>query len=149
MLRRRDLRKLATKLTNFFIKLEFYFPVFFVSFWEVFPQIAKKETRSLIIAKDPVIPADTYTFFELYCADPGCDCRMVRFSVLAESGSSHAEISYKWHEKKYYRGPFNDFEENGLPGPSCSFGAPQGPLLIFSLKDLKNYSFQMLIMLIA
>jgi hypothetical protein len=101
--------------------------VFFVSFRDVFPLIAKKETRGLIITKDPVIPADTYVFVELYCSDPDCDCRMVRLSVITESGSSHAEISYGWHDKRYYRGPSNDFEENGLPGPSCSMGIPQGP----------------------
>lgn len=112
--------------------------MFFVLFWKVFPKIATKETRSLIITKDLVIPADTYTFFELYCADPDCDCRMVRLSVLSESGSSHAEISYGWHEKRYYRGPLNDFEENGLPGPSCSFGAPQGPFAHILLDRFKE-----------
>lgn len=62
-----------------------------------------RETRGLIIINDPVISADTYTFFALYCPDAACDCRMVRFSVVDESVQSHAEISYGWHEARYYR----------------------------------------------
>ena len=112
--------------------------MFFIPFWKIFPQIAMKETRGLIIASDPIIPADIYTFFELYCSDPDCDCRMVRISVIGKNDSSHAEISYGWHEKKYYRGPLNDFKENGLPGPSCSFGAPQGPFAHIFLERFKK-----------
>ena len=110
----------------------------FISFGEIFPQIAMKETRSLIITRDSVIPPDTYTFVELYCSDPECDCRMVRISVLSEIGPSHAEISYGWHEKRYYRGPSNDFAENGLPGPSCSFGAIQGSFAHIFLEKFKE-----------
>lgn len=112
--------------------------MFFVSFEEIFPEIAREETRGLIITSDPVIPADIYTFVELYCPDPECDCRMVRLSVVTERGPSHAEISYGWHEERYYRGPLNDFEENGLPGPSCSFGAPQGPFAHIFLERFES-----------
>jgi hypothetical protein len=113
--------------------------VFFVSFGEVFPKIAMRETRGLIIREDPIIPAGIYTFFELYCPDPNCDCRMVRLSVLNENDVSHAEISYGWHNKQYYKGPFNDFEDNGLPGPSCSYGAPQGPFAPIFLQRFKDF----------
>lgn len=63
---------------------------------------------------------------------------MVRISVIGENDSNHAEISYGWHEKKYYRGPLNNFAENGLPGPSCTFGAPQGPFAHIFLERFKK-----------
>lgn len=52
-----------------------------VPFYFVFPEVAKQETRVLHTRNAPHLPDDTYSFVELYCLDPACDCRRVLLHV--------------------------------------------------------------------
>ncbi len=58
----------------------------FTPFHEYFPELAARETRSLTVpAGSPFgLPAGEYGFLELYCDEPGCDCRRVLFYVIAK-----------------------------------------------------------------
>ncbi|MDD5699106.1 MAG: SEC-C metal-binding domain-containing protein [Victivallaceae bacterium] len=68
-----------------------------------FPDIAEKETRSLIIHGDPELPDDRYILVELYCDEKNCDCRRVFFDVLSENTKkSLAVITYGWEKRQYY-----------------------------------------------
>ena len=56
-------------------------------FYEIFPEIAEKETRSLHILQDSddseAPPVGSYSFLELYCPDLDCDCRKVNIVVVS------------------------------------------------------------------
>src|SRR2546426_1807799 len=52
------------------------------------------------------LPDGDYGFIELYCDEPGCDCRRVMIDVLRpETGWSEiwATISYGWESLDFYR----------------------------------------------
>ncbi len=72
-------------------------------FYDRFPDIAERDTRSLIVLDDPDLPPDTYALTELCCDDPGCDCRRVMFNVFADKRKEFvAVIAYGWERKYYY-----------------------------------------------
>jgi hypothetical protein len=49
-------------------------------FHDLSPAIGLDETRTLTILQqgDGELPPDGFAFLELYCVDPGCDCRGLR-----------------------------------------------------------------------
>ena len=52
---------------------------------------------------DTVIAAE-YAFLEMYCNEPGCDCRRVFFSVVSSrTQAPEAVIAYGWESAKFYR----------------------------------------------
>jgi len=57
--------------------------------WAMFPEIAEAETRTVRVPEGNPVPADTYALVELYCIDPGCDCRRVMVNVIKDSESRH------------------------------------------------------------
>jgi len=77
----------------------------FAQFWEYFPEVAKRETRSITVPPgSPLgLPPDDYGFLELYCDEPGCDCRRVLLSVIARSrGGIQAVIGWGWEDVDFY-----------------------------------------------
>ena len=71
-----------------------------------FPELAPKETRSATIPPGHALPAGDYGFVELYCDEPGCDCRHVFVQVLRpHTGWTKvwATISYGWESPEFYR----------------------------------------------
>jgi hypothetical protein len=85
-------------------------------------EVADRETRTLQVVDmpGPVIPGrlpvDTYAFVELFCVDPGCDCRRVMLNVYSESSKAHlATINYafepptkEWdHPEQVFLDPLN------------------------------------------
>jgi hypothetical protein len=75
-------------------------------FVERFPEVGARETRSVKVAEQQSLPAGDYGFFELYCDEPGCDCRRVIIQVLRpETGWSKvwATIGYGWESLDFYR----------------------------------------------
>ncbi len=77
--------------------------MYFELFSMRFPDIAEEETRSLTLLNVAGIPRGTYTFVESYCAEPGCDCRRVFFSVVDWSiREIKAVISYGWEDVAFY-----------------------------------------------
>ncbi len=75
----------------------------YAPFHEKFPDIAKNETRSLIIHSDSELPDDKYVFTEAYCDEENCDCRRVFFNVFSEKTRKQlAVITYGWEKRQYY-----------------------------------------------
>ena len=77
-----------------------------IPFIERFPDLGGRETRSVTATQRPDLPDGEYGFVELYCDEPGCDCRRVTIDVLRpETGWSKiwATISYGWESLDFYR----------------------------------------------
>ena len=77
-----------------------------IPFMEKFPELAVAETRSARVAGHDSLPDGDYGFFELYCNEPGCDCRRVIVTVLREDTGWRriwATISYGWETPDFYR----------------------------------------------
>lgn len=77
-----------------------------VPFMERFPEMGARETRSVTVPPQQDLPEGEYGFVELYCDEPGCDCRRVIIDVLRpETGWSKvwATIGYGWESLDFYR----------------------------------------------
>ncbi len=100
----------------------------YVPFYMEFPELAKKETRAMILFDDPIIPDGKYYLIESYCDEPGCDCRRVFLNVLSDTDEPLAVIAYGWENKKFYSKWLggNDPEAiKDLKGPSLNLCSPQ------------------------
>ena len=102
----------------------------YTSFHHHFPEIAEKETRTMTILKqDDVIPKGPYGLLEMYCDDPGCDCRRVFFEVFDwERRQSLAFIAYGWESAEFYRNWLRGDDPDTireLQGPILNIGSPQ------------------------
>lgn len=99
-----------------------------------FPEIAEKETRVITVLESSehsvFLPPGQYAFLEMFCNEPGCDCRRVFFIVTASPGENHeAVIAYGWESSKFYRTWYQqgtDEEIAMLKGPELNVGSPQG-----------------------
>ena len=122
----------------------------YASFHEYFPKMAEEETRCLMMLNDPELPVDNYALVEMYCDEPGCDCRRVFLAVMSEkTGKMLAVIAYGWESKKFYAQWMGDNDPKTireLKGPALNLMSPQSklsPILLdrvesIVLKD-KNY----------
>lgn len=121
------------------------------SFYSRFPEIAARETRTITVMKHAGIPTGNYGLIEMYCNEPGCDCRRVFFDVYdSERGTSMAIIAYGWESEEYYVRWFGDDDPEtirDLQGPALNFGSPQSKyapaflaLVEMILKDSKYVS---------
>jgi hypothetical protein len=118
-------------------------------FHERFPEIAEKETRTLIAFNDPDLPAGEYGLTEAYCNETGCDCQRVFLNVVDwRTGQVLAVIAYGWESKRYYAEWFGKNDPGiikELQGPVLNSASRQSnlaPVLLqkvkYVLKD-KNY----------
>jgi hypothetical protein len=74
-------------------------------FDSVFPEVAARETRSLYLPEGyKRLPSAQYGFLELYCDDPGCDCRRVLLQVCREDDPDKVltTITYGWETESFY-----------------------------------------------
>jgi hypothetical protein len=79
-------------------------PYVYVPFHFRFPELAERETRNIKTFSEIIsgLPADDYGFVELFCDEPGCDCRRVFFSVFSERRKEmEAVIAYGWESRKF------------------------------------------------
>ena len=101
----------------------------FVPFQDFYPDLAKREVRTLILPEgDEELPADTYVFFEMYCDEPGCDCRRVFFTVTSERHRKRlAVVSYGWESLNFYARWMHGapVDPSLLKGPILDPGSPQ------------------------
>src|SRR6266508_4786279 len=79
-------------------------------YFQLFPEQAVAETRSLAITRHATIPADEYALLESYCTDPGCDCRRVMIDVVGRTQVQRflASISFAFDRTDSMPGPFLD-----------------------------------------
>jgi hypothetical protein len=99
------------------------------AFYTRFPQVAAKETRTITVLNHASIPMGNYGLIEMYCNEPGCDCRRVFFNVYdSERDTSMAIIAYGWESEKFYTRWFRDNDPRmirDLQGPVLNSGSPQ------------------------
>ena len=73
---------------------------------EYLPEIAERETRSIMLfpGNEFNLPPADYGLVEMFCNEPGCDCRRVMFSVLSSRTEKIlAVVSYGWESRQFYK----------------------------------------------
>ncbi len=100
------------------------------SFARQFPDLAARETRTLVILDpDKDVEPGQYGFLELYCVDRKCDCRRALIEVrpAAEPERVLALINFGWESEDFYarwmRGDRESARE--IAGASLDFLHPQ------------------------
>ena len=96
------------------------------------PDLAKAETRTITVLEGntsiPLPPGD-YGFLEMFCNEPGCDCRRVFFNVISSrTQDTVAVIAYGWESRHFYRNWFKQGTKEDiamLQGPELNWGSPQ------------------------
>src|ERR1017187_4890085 len=115
-----------------------------LAFGEFFPEIAAKETRTVICVKKNAegLPPEKYVLFENYWTDVDCDCRRVLLSVMSESdGKHHLTINYGWEPRSYYVKWMGDDEKlfiDDLRGPCRNIFGPDSELADGILEMVKK-----------
>jgi hypothetical protein len=97
-------------------------------FVERFPHLGPAETLSIRSTGTEDLPDGSYSFMELYCNEPGCDCRRVILLVLQpDTGwvKVWASISYGWESPAFYRKWTHLADPADLTGPSLDPLNPQ------------------------
>jgi hypothetical protein len=87
-----------------------------------FPELGARETRALRVSGRKELPDGDYGFLELYCDEPGCDCRRVMIDVLREDTEDKiwATLNYGWENLEFYRQwgrCSSDREARAMKGP--------------------------------
>jgi hypothetical protein len=101
----------------------------FEPFYELFPDIAARETRTITVLRENGLPLGTYGFLELFCNEEGCDCRRVFIYVTLGDDLSRssvheplAVISWGWENESFYRDwasfPLSKDDLHELKGPA-------------------------------
>ena len=70
-----------------------------------FPDVAERETRTVTVldSADFNLPPARYSFLEMFCDEPGCDCRRVFFSVVSSLQKDiQAVITWGWEDQEFY-----------------------------------------------
>lgn len=113
----------------------------FTSFHERFPEIVKKETRSITVFNVPELPEDTYGLIEAYCDEIDCDCRRVFFNVISSNHKKIlATISFGWDSDEYYAKWFGTDDPEvikDLVGPALNQASSQSKLASPLLEQVK------------
>ncbi len=104
----------------------------FVSLHQLLPDLAERETRAMHMMDGGPEPARSYLFTELFCDEPGCDCRRVFIQVYSDErgvAQPRATISWGWEPDRFYREwarfPLDDRDLDELRGPGLVRMAPQ------------------------
>ncbi|MCP4691425.1 MAG: hypothetical protein GY859_25500 [Desulfobacterales bacterium] len=103
-------------------------------FYSLFPEIAEKETRTVSVfdSTDFNLPQAHYSFLEMFCDEPGCDCRRVFFSVTSSVDDEiKAVIAWGWEDRDFYCKWMGDDDPNvieALMGPELNLSSPQSNL---------------------
>ena len=112
---------------------------------EVLPDLAKRETRSLIVTPRTghgTLPEGRYAFLELYCDEPGCDCRRVLLYVESSfRPGPEAVIAGGWEPRDFYARWMGDADKrmlDALQGPARNLGSPETDLALPILGLVKD-----------
>jgi len=115
-------------------------------FQTYFPDIAERETRCITMLDNSVLPVGSYGLLEMYCDDPGCDCRRVFLSVISSvTKQIEAVIAYGWESSQFYAKWFGDNDPDiikELKGPILNLSSPQGKLAPAILKVVEELILQ-------
>lgn len=78
----------------------------FATILEYLPEIAERETRSIMIlpGNEFNLPPAEYGLVEMFCNEPGCDCRRVMFAVISTlTMKIEAVVAYGWESRQFYK----------------------------------------------
>jgi hypothetical protein len=106
----------------------------FVPFRDHFRDLAERETRTVTVFEgtDRGLPAGDYAFIELFCDEPGCDCRRVFLWVHSSIRQRpEAVIAYGWESREFYAAWMRDDDAEvlaTLQGPVLNAFSPQSEL---------------------
>ena len=113
-----------------------------------FPKVAERETRTITVI-DPShfdLPPAHYSFLEMFCDEPGCDCRRVFFSVVSSlQNDIKAVIAWGWEDQDFYVKWMRSNEPhviNDLMGPVLNLASPQSDLAPALLKLFQGVLLQ-------
>lgn len=113
----------------------------YTPFYDVFPDVAKAETRCLFVFEDAALPSDQYALTELYCNESDCDCRRVFLQVYAEARKEFvAVVAFGWESIAFYRKWLHDDDPmalSDLKGPVLNRGSPQCEISAVVLDHVK------------
>lgn len=104
----------------------------FTRFRDRFRDLADRETRTISPLQDSAsgLPAGQYAFLEMFCDEPGCDCRRVLFTVVdTASGRCEAVINFGWEDASFYAAWLREDDPHmvaALQGPALHLGPAQG-----------------------
>lgn len=106
----------------------------FRPFHDLLPEMAERETRGIIIppGAEQGLPPGNYAFVELFCDEPGCDCRRAFLMVVASFAKEpQAVIAWGWETPSFYRkwyprGSARDIRD--LQGPILNDLSPATPM---------------------
>ena len=99
-----------------------------IPFLTQFPDLAVKETRTILVRGMDALPDGEYGLLELYCDEADCDCRRVVIEVLSPPTNSKiwATINYGWESLEFYERWLKSKEDAaGCKGPSLDPLNPQ------------------------
>jgi len=103
-------------------------------FYNRFPEIAKRETRAVTVIGSSSwnLPPASYSFHEMFCDEPGCDCRRVFFCVVSSLRQDiQAVIAWGWEDITFYAKWMGEKDPciiNDLKGPALNLASPQSDL---------------------
>ena len=104
-------------------------------FHDLFPVTAKAETRSITVLGDESgtgLPPGHYGFCEMFCNEPGCDCRRVLFYVVSSFREDPvAVVAWGWETPEFYVEWLHDDDPEiiaELIGPTLNLGSPETEL---------------------
>ncbi len=110
------------------------------------PALARAETRSISVlnfGSESGAPPGDYGFCEMYCDEPGCDCRRVIFRVLSRArGGTVAHIGWGWEEASYYLNWITEKDParaRQMQGPELEVLCPQSDIAPFMLNLFKEF----------
>ncbi|MGH9317246.1 MAG: hypothetical protein ACRD1P_09075 [Thermoanaerobaculia bacterium] len=117
----------------------------YVLFHDQFPEIAKRETRTIsVLAPSPSYPPPgEYALLEMYCDELRCDCRRVFFYVVSSRRNAvEAVIAYGWEPPEFYAKWMHDDDPevvHQLKGPILNLTSPQSanaPRILHLIEEL-------------
>ena len=97
---------------------------------DLLPELAEQETRTITVLDGSSwgLPAGEYAFLEMFCDEPGCDCRRVFFTVMSSFGKRlETVIAYGWESRNFYAkwlGMGTPEMIDELQGPVLNIGSP-------------------------
>lgn len=112
-------------------------------FYDLFPEVAMAETRTVGLPQPQGgLPAGWYSFKEMFCDEPGCDCRRVFFLVESSFRDDvEAVIAWGWEDLAFYEHwiKYGDKDEaRELIGPILNPMSPETALAPHLLELFKQ-----------
>jgi hypothetical protein len=113
-----------------------------------FPEVAERETRSISVFanSDVGLPAGNYGFLEMFCDEPGCDCRRVFFYVVSSLRKDvEAVIAWGWESRAFYARWMKENDPlvlDALKGPALNLSSSQTRLALALLNVVADVLLQ-------